>query len=118
MHSSLPPISGSNHRLDHWGVYPVRDDRGQGLGYPTQLPSYVSPFIHRPSWPVPLISIVAYLTGDAITRLRRLHALNPFAAFDDIGRAGLVPRRVPVRRGGLAYPVFRARRYPRHVLPV
>ena len=70
--------------------------------------------------PVLLVSTLSH-PGNAITRLRRLHAFSPFAAPDIVGRAALAPRRV--RRGGLAYPMSasRARWYPRqsrHVLPV
>jgi len=67
------------------------------------------------------LAIFRRLHRNAITRLRRLHAISPFAASDVVDRAALVPRRV--RRGGLAYPMSasRARWYPRpsrHALPV
>lgn len=80
--------------------------RTSGLGHPS--------IIHlAPS--VPLTSIAVHPIGGAISRLRRLHALSPSAALGGTGRAGLVPRRsIPVRRGGLAYPmVSRTRWYQR-----
>lgn len=44
-----------------------------------------------------------------MSRLRLLHGFSPFTAFDDTGRAGLAPRRIPARRGGLAYPMSSSR---------
>ncbi len=66
---------------------------------------------------------MGYPTGNAIFRLRRLHAFSPFAELDGTGRAGLLPRRISARRGGLSYPMSasRTRRYQRqsyNVLPI
>jgi hypothetical protein len=58
---------------------------------------------------VPLTSVAVHPTGNALSRLSHLHAFSPLAAFGGTGRAGLVPRRIPARRGGLAYPMSASR---------
>ena len=49
-------------------------------------------------------------TGNAMSRLHRLNTFSPFAAPDNVGQAAVLPRRIPVRRGGgLAYPMSASR---------
>ena len=48
-------------------------------------------------------------TGNALSRLRHLRALSPLTTFGRTGRAGFVSRRIPARRGGLAYPMSASR---------
>ncbi|KAN0118442.1 hypothetical protein V8E52_005172 [Russula decolorans] len=54
-------------------------------------------------------AVVRSLRRNALSRLSHLHAFSPLAAFGGTGRAGLVPRRIPARRGGLAYPMSASR---------
>jgi hypothetical protein len=70
------------------------------------------------------LAVLRDLRRNAMSRLHRLHTFSPFAASDGVGRAAVLPRRTPVRRGGgLAYPMSpsRSRWYQRqryHTPPV